>query len=80
DVETVAVQCAEKTSIDYSKVSACVQSRLGNQLQHLNAAQTDSLQPQHQYVPWVTVNGVHTEDMEQQAEKDLIGLICKTYK
>ncbi|CAF0776034.1 unnamed protein product [Rotaria sp. Silwood1] len=80
DVETIAEECAQKTSIDFDKVSACVQSRLGNQLQHAFAVQTDSLQPPHQYVPWVTVNGEHTEEMEQEAEKDLIGLICKTYK
>ncbi|UJR37345.1 hypothetical protein I4U23_030053 [Adineta vaga] len=80
DVETVAGQCAEKTSIDYSKVSSCTQSRSGNQLQHVYAAQTEGLQPPHQYVPWVTINGQHTEEMEQEAEKDLIGLICKTYK
>lgn len=44
------------------------------------AVQTESLQPPHQYVPWVTVNGVHTEDIEQQAETDLVKLICQTYK
>ncbi len=53
---------------------------MGNQLQHAFAVQTDNLKPDHQYVPWVTINGEHTEDMEQAAEKDLIGLICKTYK
>ena len=63
-----------------TKVSGCTQSRTGNQLQHLYAVQTDALQPPHQYVPWVTVNGQHTEDMEDEAEKDLVGLICKTYK
>ncbi|CAF0936065.1 unnamed protein product [Adineta steineri] len=80
DVETVATQCAEKTSVDFNKVNSCVQSRLGNQLQHLYANQTDSLQPPHQYVPWITINGEHTEEMEQAAEKDLIGVVCKSYK
>lgn len=53
---------------------------MGNQLQHIFAAQTESLQPPHQYVPWITINGVHTEEMEQEAEKDLVGLLCKSYK
>ena len=57
-----------------------MQSKLGNQLQHIYAVRTDSLQPQHQYVPWVTVNGQHTETMEREAESNLIRLICKTYK
>ncbi len=79
-MKTVAVQCAEKTTVDFNKVSACTQSPLGNQLQHAYAVQTENLKPAHQYVPWVTINGEHTEDMEQQAEKDLIGVICKSYK
>ena len=80
DVTTVATRCAEKTQIDFSKVDACTKSKLGNQLQHNYAVQTDNLQPQHQYVPWVTINGVHTEEMEREAERDLVKLICKTYK
>lgn len=79
EVETVASQCAEKTSIDYEQVTACTHSRLGNQLQHAYAVQTDSLEPPHTCVPWVTVNGQHTDEMEKQAEEDLIGLICTSY-
>lgn len=79
-MRTVATQCAQQTSIDFTKVDGCVQSKLGNQLEHINALRTDSLQPQHQYVPWVTVNGQHTETMEREAESNLVRLICKTYK
>jgi len=53
---------------------------LANQLQHRYAVQTENLQPAHQYVPWVTINGVHTEEIEREAESDLVKLICKTYK
>jgi hypothetical protein len=61
-------------------VSACTHSRLGNQIQHGYAVQTENLQPPHQFVPWITLNGEHTDDMQKQAEKDLIGLVCKSYK
>ena len=79
-METVATQCAQKSTIDFDQVNACARSRLGNQIQHTYAAMTESLQPPHQYVPWITLNGEHTEDMEKEAEKDLIGLVCKSYK
>jgi interferon gamma-inducible protein 30 len=79
-VTTVAIHCAEKTKIDFSRIDACIQTKVGNLLQHTYAVQTESLQPPHQYVPWVTVNGEHTEDMQKQAETDLVGLICKSYK
>ncbi len=77
---TVATQCAEKTQIDFSKVDECTKSQLGNQLQHINAVRTENLQPQHQYVPWVTINGQHTEQIEREAERNLVQLICRTYK
>jgi interferon, gamma-inducible protein 30 len=79
-VETVASECAAKSSINYDQITACTHSRLGNQLQHAHAVQTDQLQPAHQYVPWITLNGQHTEDMQKQAAVDLIGLICNTYQ
>lgn len=79
DVETVASECASKSSIDYDQITACTHSRLGNELQHANAVRTENLKPAHQYVPWITLNGEHTEEMEKQAEQDLIGLICKSY-
>lgn len=77
---TVATQCAEKAQINFNQIVNCTRYPLGNQLQHINAVKTDSLQPQHQYVPWVTVNGEHTETIEREAERDLVRLICKTYK
>jgi interferon gamma-inducible protein 30 len=79
-VRTVAQQCAEKTQINYNTIDACTKSTLGNQLQHANAVRTENLEPPHKYVPWVTVNGEHTEQMEDEAVSDLVKLICKTYK
>ena len=40
---------------------------------------TEALSPAHTYVPWVTVNGVHTEDIQTKAQDDLIKLVCDTY-
>ncbi len=40
---------------------------------------TDNLNPSHTYVPWVTVNGVHTEEIQNQAQDNLVKLICNTY-
>ncbi len=79
-MKTVATKCAAKAQIDFDKIDLCSQGKIGNLLQHAYAVQTESLQPPHQYVPWVTVNGIHTEEIERDAEKDLVQLICKTYK
>jgi interferon gamma-inducible protein 30 len=55
-------------------------SKLGNNLQHEFAVLTGQLDPPHQYVPWIVLNGVHTEKIQDEAETDLVGLICKTYQ
>ncbi|CAF2144962.1 unnamed protein product [Rotaria magnacalcarata] len=80
DVEKVARQCAQNTSIDFEKVANCTNSRMGNQLQHVYATQTEHTKPTQAFVPWVTLNGNHTEEIQDLAETDLIALICDTYR
>ncbi|XP_077981320.1 gamma-interferon-inducible lysosomal thiol reductase-like [Glandiceps talaboti] len=72
-------QCASQYSVDYQTVLKCSNSSLGNSLEHEMAEKTDALNPPHTYVPWVTVNGVHTEEIQQEATADLLKLVCDTY-
>lgn len=74
-----AKKCAPEFKIDLDKVMMCANGDMGNQLEHKMAEQTNALDPPHKYVPWVTLNGVHTEKIEREAEDDLMSLICHTY-
>ena len=62
---------------------------------HAIANRTEGLNPAHKYVPWIVVDGVHTEEVspkmqtnakthkvqvEQKAMADLAGLVCSLYK
>merc|ERR1719431_2158141 len=47
-------------------------------MMHEVANRTASLSPPHTYVPWITVQGVHTE--EEEAMADLVSLVCKLYQ
>ena len=75
-----APACAEKLGLDYSQIKSCADGPLGNSLEHKMALKTGALQPPHAYVPWVTLNGVHTKQIQSDADLDLEGLICKTYQ
>lgn len=76
----IAPTCASKFGFDYTAIQYCVEGPLGNSLEHEMAMKTDALQPPHQYVPWVTLNGVHTDKIQSEAQNNLIKLICDTYQ
>ncbi|WAR17949.1 GILT-like protein [Mya arenaria] len=78
--EKDAEECASQQQIDLNPIITCANGPMGNALEHQMALQTDALNPPHKYVPWVTLNGVHTEKLERKAEEDLLNLICDTYK
>ena len=75
-----APECAQKSGLDYSKIQSCASGDLGNSLEHKMALKTQALNPPHSYVPWVTLEGVHNDEIQNQAEFNLVGLICGAYK
>lgn len=64
----------------FGDIMACVNGEEGNQLMHQNAKKTTSLQPPHQYVPWITINGEHSDDLQEKAMNSLFKLVCSLYK
>ena len=46
---------------------------------HQLALLTDRLKPAHKYVPWITINQAHTEDINKRATTDLLKLVCQSY-
>ncbi|XP_059419704.1 gamma-interferon-inducible lysosomal thiol reductase-like [Carassius carassius] len=64
----------------WDSVMACVNGDKGNELMHQNAVKTNALKPPHQYVPWITINGEHTDDLQEKAMNSLYNLVCSLYK
>ncbi|XP_005107684.1 gamma-interferon-inducible lysosomal thiol reductase [Aplysia californica] len=79
-VKSAAEKCAKQFPVPLGEIMNCSTSKRGNELEHQMAVKTDALKPPHQYVPWVTLNGVHTEKIEKEAEANLLKLICDTYQ
>jgi len=79
-IKDSASQCAKDHGVDLSAIMQCVNGPVGNKLEHAMAVKTDQLDPPHHFVPWVTLNGEHTDEIQERAQSDLLGLICDTYK
>lgn len=75
----IGEKCAKSFGIDYAPIEACASGPQGNELEHKMALKTNALEPQHQYVPWVTINGKHTEKLQRKAESNLLALLCEFY-
>lgn len=73
---TSAPQCAKENNIDYQPIFDCAIGQEGKDLTDEMAKKT----VKHDYVPWITINGVHTEDLEDKALENLKKVVCDTYK
>jgi len=68
--------CYKNTSLNMKLVGDCYESGYGKKLELQYAAETNSLQPPHQYVPWVLLNGQPLYENYEDVEE----YICKAYK
>ncbi|XP_058198794.1 gamma-interferon-responsive lysosomal thiol protein isoform X2 [Rhododendron vialii] len=68
--------CYDKLGLDATPITECYTSGYGEELELQYAAETNTLQPPHEYVPWVVVDGQPLyEDYE-----NFISYICEAYK
>ncbi|KAJ8769793.1 hypothetical protein K2173_007653 [Erythroxylum novogranatense] len=68
--------CFQKLNLDPEFITKCYKSEHGKELELRYAAETNSLQPPHKYVPWVVVDG---EPLYEDYE-NFVTYICNAYK
>ena len=80
DFYAAGSKCAKKLHLDFNEVETCSKNSQGNALQHAVAVKTASLNPPHQYVPWIVANGKHTQGINNAVQKSLLNYVCANYK
>ena len=65
----------ETSGENYEKIDNLVLSK-GNEL----LFEASQLTGTHEYVPYILLNGVHSEDIQDKAQNDLAGFLCKYNK
>jgi len=73
-------KCAETLDIEWDPIYKCYNGSQGNYLEHEMAVATDNLKPTHQYVPWITVNGVHTNEIQDKVTEGMLAYVCSLYQ
>ena len=47
---------------------------------HKMAIRTNSLNPEHRWVPWVVINGIFRQEYQDKATQNLLHLLCKLFR
>ena len=68
-------KCAEMHNIDQATIMTCANGPQGKALALAAAQDTESLNPPHEYAPWVTLNGQPMRDEAYDLQKN----VCKAY-
>lgn len=77
---TNAQYCAGQEKLDWTTIYACATGTEGTALMHEMATQTGALNPRHQYVPWITVNGAHTDAVQTAIMNNMVQYVCSVYQ
>ena len=73
DFDKIMEYCFSDDMTLYKQIQECVSSDIGNVYQHQMAQKTDV---NHHWVPWVVVDGVHDEDIEEKIIESLVDYLC----
>ncbi|KAH9366283.1 hypothetical protein HPB48_015700 [Haemaphysalis longicornis] len=67
-------ECARGIARNWDAIQRCAHGGKGLRLQM--SERTWNLDPPHHYVPWIVVNGEHTDDIQAMAQTDLLQVVC----
>lgn len=66
--------------MNWDSINSCATSEQGVNMIVEVAKITEALQPAHTYVPWVVVNGQHSQSSEAAVESNMVRYVCSIYR
>ncbi len=73
-------ECGRKIAgMDAHKVIECASGEKGRGLLLGMGVYTKNIQKNLNWVPWIEIDGVHSDFIQKNAENDLIPFLCKYY-
>ena len=79
NINDTARECSINYGLPFEQLSICADSPLGNSLLFSSGMRTNTLVPRLNYVPWITLNNIHTDQIQKEAEGNLTKFICDQY-
>ncbi|CAG2174298.1 unnamed protein product [Oppiella nova] len=76
---TAGKECATKQGLNWAAIDECATGPLGRGLHLLAGEVFNKATPKPTGVPHILLNGQHTAEISDRAEKDLVALVCDTY-
>ena len=73
DFDNTLEYCLSNDEKTVQEIKNCVKSDMGNFYQHQMAQKTDD---NHKWVPWIVVDGIHDENIENEIFESLIDYLC----
>ena len=78
-IEQIVNECSNGI-VSGRKVLECANSSFGNRLFYSMGAYTSNMRPRMNYVPWLVVNGVYSDQVQYEAEHNLVSYLCRKFK
>lgn len=76
---TTAQKCSERLNLEWTQVKDCIEGSQGDRLLVAHSHRTFNLEPPHKSVPWIVIDGVNTDQIQRESEKNLLKYLCDTH-
>ena len=65
---------------DWNALSECHDGKMGNELYHQFVAQTHAQVPSLNWVPWIVLQGQHTQSEQDSCQANVLNCTCSAYE